>query len=789
MCQYSEIKFHITVQSMGNRQDKNAFVIAHHWGPGVASVKDGRLSNIGSHPDDPDPSRINENLNSVYGTARIHQPAIRRGYLEHGPEHTERNRGEDPFVPVSWDYALDLVCAELKRIRAKYGSKSIFAGSYGWASAGRFHHAQGHLKRFLSATGGFVPSKGNYSYNAALVLMPHIVGEFFEQLKLATRWQMVAKHGRMVVMFGGIPLRNAQVASGGIGRHTLRDDLIACARAGVKFINFSPLRTDAIEALDAEWLQPRPGSDTAIMMGLAHTLIRENLHDLVFLDRYTVGFDKIQSYLMGEVDDVAKDADWAEAQSGISADRIRQLARDMASQRTMICTAAGLQRTEYGEQPLWMTVTLAAMLGQIGIAGGGFGIAYGSDSAIGTSDRPARWPFVSQGENPVKDYIPVATIADMLLNPGGTYEYNGETRTYPDTRMVWWAGGNPFHAHQDLNRLHQAFQTPETVIVNEINWTATARHADIVLPSTSPLERTDFVAGSRDRVIIPMPQVIPPIGEARDEYDIYVELEKRYDIGTKFSEGKSSAEWLDEMWEEMRETVSTLGRSLPDFETFLEGDMITLDDPTPNAVLYSDFRQNPEKNPLETPSGKIELFSDVISGFGYDDCPGHATWLPPREWLGGEVAKDFPLHLVSGQPETRLHSQFDEGAFSRSRKIKGREPVLINPKDAAARGISDGDIVCLFNDRGEVLAGAIITEDIMENVVFLWTGAWHDPDYEHFKQRDRHGNPNVLTHDRRTSRLSQGPAAHSALVEVRKHTGPVPDVRAFDPPPFVDVSR
>ena len=145
----------------------------------------------------------------------------------------------------------------------------------------------------------------------------------------------------------------------------------------------------------------------------------------------------------------------------------------MASSRTLICTTAGVQRAESGEQPLWMTVTLASMLGQIGLPGCGYGIGYAADASIGTTDRPLPWPSLPQGTNPIEDYIPVAAITDMLMQPGETYQYNGEDRSYPDIKLMWWAGGNPFHHHQDLNQLVKAFQQPATVIVGEINWTGT----------------------------------------------------------------------------------------------------------------------------------------------------------------------------------------------------------------------------------------------------------------------------------------------------------------------------
>ncbi len=752
-----------------------------HWGPGLLDLSGGRLVSVRPHPGDLEPSRINENIpEGLHGSARVRQPAVRQSYLRHGPRGSTAERGAEPFVEVTWETALDLVSRELNRVRSQHGNEAIFAGSYGWASAGRFHHAQSQLKRFLNAAGGFVRSEGNYSYNAALVLMPHILGNFRDHVRQATRWSTVAREGRLVVMFGGIPLRNAQVSGGGVGRHRLRDELTACAEAGVEFVNLSPLRSDAADTLNAEWLPPRPGSDTAVMMGLAHTLLTEGLYDAAFLSRYTVGFDTLCAYLRGDVDGVEKDAHWAAEQSGLAAERLQRLARQMASGRTLICTAVGLQRADHGEQPLWMTVALAAMLGQIGLAGGGFGIGYGGDASIGTMDRPFGWPSFPQGTNPVEVFVPVAMISEMLLHPGEAYDYDGRRLVFPDIRMVWWAGGNPFHHHQDLNRLRQAFQRPETVVVNEISWTATARHADIVLPVAAPQERTDFGAGTQDSALIPMPKAVDPPGAARIEFEIFADLERRLLHGTPFSRGMTAEEWQLEMWAAMKQRAAAEDIDLPEWHDFLTGDIIHLEDPAPETVFLSAFREDPDANPLDTPSGKIELASEAIAAFGYDDCPGHPAWLPPRDW-GTRAANAYPLHLLSGQPETRLHSQYDNGAFSVSRKVQGREPILISPADATARGIAGGDVVMVLNARGRCLAGAVVTEDIRQGTVFLWTGAWYDPDLSDPHHLDRHGNPNVLTHDLRTSRLSQGPAAQSSFVEVRKHEGPLPEVEAFSP--------
>jgi biotin/methionine sulfoxide reductase len=142
------------------------------------------------------------------------------------------------------------------------------------------------------------------------------------------------------------------------------------------------------------------------------------------------------------------------------------------------------------------------------------------------------------------------------------------------------------------------------------------------------------------------------------------------------------------------------------------------------------------------------------------------------------------MQLVANQPATRLHSQLDFGATSQASKIGGREPVRLHPQDAAARGIADGDIVRLWNDRGACLAGAVLSEALCPGVVQLSTGAWYDPDDPAADQPlCIHGNPNVLTRDLGTSPLAQGCTGQLTLVEIERFDGPVPRIKAYDPPP------
>ena len=535
-----------------------------HWGLGLATVKEGRVTDVVPHPLDLAPSALNENVaGGLNAPSRVLRPAIRKGWLD----GTGR-RGEGPFVEVKWDEALGHVARELKRLRSSHGNEAIFAGSYGWASAGRFHHAQSQLKRFLNCLGGAVTSEGNYSYNAALVALPHIVGgSFRDHIASATRWSVIAEHSDLVVAFGGLAARNMQICDGGNSRHLVPGVMEAARQQGVDFVNISPLRGDLDAALGGEWFPVHPGTDTALMLALAQTLVEEGLHDRAFLDRYCAGFDQVAAYLDGSSDGVVKNADWAAPICGVPADAICALAQRMAVGRTFITCPASLQRADWGEQPLWACVTLGAMLGQIGLPGGGYGIGYAVNGHVGAVERPFQAGAFPQGANPVREKIPVAMIAEMLLNPGAPFRYDGADYRLPDARMVWWAGGNPFHHHQDLRRLTDAFQRPEVVIVNEIGWTATARHADIVLPVAAGLERRDFGAGKTDNVLVPMPRAVPPAGEARTEFDIYCDLAARLEVADAFTEGLDEEGWLKRLWAQTRAHAP----DLPDWSDFIAG--------------------------------------------------------------------------------------------------------------------------------------------------------------------------------------------------------------------------
>ncbi|MFF4340690.1 molybdopterin-dependent oxidoreductase [Kitasatospora sp. NPDC001540] len=759
--------------------------VATHWGSFTAVVDSGRLVRIEPREDDPAPSPIGPGMvRAAEDGARVLRPAVRKGWLDGLPRAGRTARGTDAFVEVSWDDALTLVSAELQRVRAQHGDAAVFGGSYGWASAGALHGAQAQLQRFLALGGGYTDSRNTYSTAALEVILPHVIGGHpWSYQSRMPMWDEIAEHCELVVAFGGLALKNSQVNPGGLARHRTRDLQRRCREAGVRFVNVSPIRSDTADFLDAEWLPVVPNTDTAAMLGLAHTMLVNGWHDEDFLRRCCTGFDRFADYLLGEVDGVPKDAVWAAGITGIDRGTLTDLARRLTAQRSLVTVNYAVQRADHGEQPIWTSVVLAAMAGSMGRPGGGWGAGYATMDATGVA--PGRPPVASFPgvPNPVPDFIPVARIADTLLHPGRSIDYDGRRLTLPELRLVYWCGGNPFHHHQDLHRLARAWQAPDTVVVHEAWWNTTAKFADIVLPVATGLERDDFTAGFCDPHLTAMPKVREPAGESRTDHRIFADLAARLGYGPEFTESRAEAEWLRHLYEQTAAALGD-GAALPGFDEFWRRSTVELPALTgPFPGSFAALRADPRRFPLPTPSGRIEVFSAEVDSFGYDDCAGHPAWYEPAEWLGGEAARRFPLHLVSNQPASRLHSQYDNGGRSLESKVRGREPVTLNPADAAARGIEDGAVVRVFNDRGSCLAGAVLSADVMPGVVQLSTGAWWDPERPGASGTlDRHGNPNSLTADRPCSRLSQGPSALSALVEVELHGDPLPDVLAFVPP-------
>lgn len=751
-----------------------------HWGPHLIEADGQRITAVHGHPSDPDPSPIGQGLRAV-NECRVARPSVRRSWLEHGPGAAPELRGKEPFVEISWDEAFALVGAELARVRDNHGAESIYAGSYGWGSAGSFHHPSTQARRFFRLFGPVTTSALNYSSAAAMTIVPYIFGTpWYPTCQQAHSWSVIADHCEFFVSFGSLRLNNSQVHFGGQGAHHTRGWIEKAAVNGTQFLNIGPVRDDQASEANGRWQPIRPGTDVALMAGLIHCLIESGTADEDFCTRYCEGWSEFRAYITGETDQTPKTAEWAADISGIDAAAIRSLAAEMATKRTLINLSFSVQRTDHGEQPYWMATALAAALGQIGLPGGGISFSYGSHGRSGSGEPYKRLPRLPMAKSPGGTVISVARVVEMLESPGEPFDFDGSRGVFPDVRVVYWAGGNVFHHHQDLNRLCRAWQRPDTIIVNEPFWSPMAKWADIVLPATTSMERTDL--GDSDRQLVPMHRVVEPHAEAMSDHEIFAGIAEQLGLGDEFTEGRTADEWVEHLYEMYVEQ----NPGAPTYDDFIASDGFDHPDMVPfgtaTQVFLGDFRSDPEANALRTPSGRIEIHSSTIEAYGYDDCPPHPTWMEPYERLGAGENQEGALHLVSNQPTTRLHSQYDHSEISLATKVAGREPARLHPDEAASRSLGDGDVIRVFNDRGSCLAGVLVSDDVAPGVVQLATGAWFDPDGSGMC---KHGNPNVLTRDKGTSKLAQGTSAHTCIVEVEKFVGTPPPVTAFDPPELI----
>lgn len=781
------------------------YLTASHWGLFYAQVRDGRLVGARAFEKDAAPSPNLGNIVELpYCAARIRKPMVRAGYLKDGPKSRDR-RGLEDFVPVSWDQALDLAAAAINHVYEDYGPSSVWGRSYGWKSTGAVNSSIGLLQRMLNLKGGYLLTGNSYSTGAIGTIQPYSLGAKDPR---GTDWESILEAGERIVLWGCDP-----VVTNDIDWNTTLHETTPIFRSlknhpRIQVIAINPLRPQTIKEIGGRWIGVRPGTDCAMMAAMMYVLVQKGLAAEEFLQKCVTGWPQLRAYVLGEEDGVAKTPRWAENECGVSAQQIENLALELASHRTMIMMGWGPQRARYGEQAPWMALALACVMGQVGLPGGGYGSNYhycngGWRPAVGP--MMAEVPAFVKPVVPVKPWrgsraVPVARVADVLANPGKVIAWNGSRIEYPEIQLVYWAGGNPFAHHPNTSNLERAWRRPETVIVSDSVWSPTARHADIVLPVATFLERNDisFIGSYVNDGIVRMKQAIAPVGEARSDYKIFSAIAQRIGVGDAFTEGRSEMDWIRKLYEDARARGPLAGFELPTFEEFEEkGVVLYPRPPVKPYVALDDFRADPAAHPLKTETGKIVLYSEKIANLGYGDCPPHPTYLRPFTGYGNDehrqeaereeplVASGDYLELVAPKSPARLHSQLNPVTHQRS-EVQGREMCCLNPKDAVPRGIADGDVVRIANDRGAVLAGVCVTTDVRPGAVVLRHGGWFDPQTCQGREVDVHGCVNVLTPDDPASSLSNGNIASTARVRVQKWTQPLPAVRVFQAPAVVN---
>ncbi|GAA8428486.1 molybdopterin guanine dinucleotide-containing S/N-oxide reductase [Helicobacter pylori] len=739
---------------------------ATHFGPFIAKVQNGVIKDIVPQKSDYNPTMmLKAMVDRVYSDSRVKYPCVRKSFLENKKNHKEL-RGREEFVRVSWDVALDLAAKKLKEIP----KENIYNASYGgWGHAGSLHRCHHLAWRFFNTTlGGAIGTDGEYGNGAAARINPMIVGDMEVYSQQTTHEEMI-KNCKVYVMWGA-DLFKCNRIDYFVPNHVNDSYYPKYKRAGIKFISIDPIYTETAQAFNAEWIPIRPNTDVALTLGMMHYLYTSNQYDKAFIAKYTDGFDKFLPYLLGESDNTPKTLEWASQITGVSAEKIKELADLFVSNRTFLAGNWAMQRAQYGEQPDWALIVLASMIGQVGLSGGGFGFSmhYGGNAQASSGARIV--PIILQGYNSVKSVIPASRISEAVLNPDKEIDFMGKKLKLPKIKMIYNCGADLLGHEADTNELIRALRTLDCVIVHEPWWTPTAKFADIVFAPTSTMERDDITFGGSysKNVVYAMRKVVEPVYESKDDYEIFRQLALRIggnETEQKFTESKSYMEWIKSLYEKSD------GPTLKSFDQFWRDGFVEFEIPE-NArkfVRHAKFRQDPINNKLDTESGKIQIFSQKCADFKLADFKGHPTWFEPAEWLGSKMAETYPFHLISPHPKYRVNSQLDNTWVRNVYKIQGREPVMINELDANKLGIRHGEIVEVFNARGRLLAGAFVTKNIRQGVLSIQKGAWYDPeDVKVRNPRCNGGHVNTLTSLRPTSSMTQAISANTALVNIRR---------------------
>ncbi|GAB2943211.1 dimethylsulfoxide reductase subunit A [Hafnia psychrotolerans] len=700
----------------------------------------------------------------VYNPDRLKYPMKRVGA-----------RGEGKFKRISWEEAYDAIAVSMKDIISKYGNEAIYlnygTGTLGGTMTRSWPPGSTLIARLMNCCGGYLNHYGDYSSAQIAAGLNYTYGGWADGNSPSD-----IENSKLVVLFGNNP-GETRMSGGGVTYYVEQ----ARQKSNARMIIIDPRYTDTGAGREDEWLPIRPGTDGALATALAYVMITENLVDQPFLDKYCVGYDEktmpagapinghYKAYILGEGDDAtAKTPEWAAKITGIPADKIFKLGCEIGQAKpAYISQGWGPQRHANGEIVTRAIAMLAILTGNVGIHGGNSGAREGSYSL----------PFVRMPtlENPVETSISMFMWTDAIVRATemtATRDgVRGKDKLDVPIKFIWnYAGNCLINQHSEINRTHEILQDDkqcEMIVVIDNHMTSSAKYADIVLPDCTASEQMDFCldasAGNMAYVIF-ADQVIEPRFECKNIYTMTSEIAKRMGVEQRFTEGRTQEEWMRHLYQQSMQAIP----ELPDFDTFRQQGIFKQRDPQGHHVAYKAFRQDPKVNPLETPSGKIEIYSAGLAEIAsrwqlapddvIDPLPIYAAGF---ENYDDPLASRFPLQLTGFHYKARTHSTYGNVDVL---KASCRQEMWINPMDAAIRNISNGDMIRIFNDRGEVQIAAKVTPRMMPGVVALGEGAWYSPDS---KKIDRAGSINVLT-SQRPSPLAKGNPSHTNLVQVAK---------------------
>jgi anaerobic dimethyl sulfoxide reductase subunit A len=746
----------------------------------IAHVRDGRIVRLETD-DRPDTIaapqlracvRGRAYLRRQYHPGRLTQPLKRVG---------RRGRGE--FRAVSWEEALDEVASQMERVKRAYGNSALFV-PYGTGSYNQLNGS--HVaRRLMNLYGGCLGIYNSYSWAATNLATPTVYGTL-----VTGNQRQDWLNAKYIIMWGWNP---AEMRDG-----TNSDYFIKLARqAGARVVCIDPRHSLSAASLADEWIPIRPGTDTAMMSAMAYVMLTENLHNAEFVRTHCIGFDSTQmpidgaesysDYILGTRDGTPKTPQWAESITAVPAETIARIAREYATIKpSVLYQGYGMQRRAYGEQVVRAGCVLAAITGNVGVPGG-----WASGLGLQALDGGGLWTVFPTGENPVKATIPVFLWTEAVLRGKEMTQADGirgADRLDNDIKLIYAVATNCLiNQHADVNRTAEILRDEskvEFITVQDNFLTPTAKFADIILPACTQFETWGVEDGWKygDEVIL-QPKLVEPLGESKSDYQICSELAERLGIKEAFTEGRDEKAWVDFCLGEFRRLRFP---ELPTLDEFIEKDLGAWTRPaTKPAIAFEDFRRDPEKHPLKTPSGKIEIFSKQLFDLNNpEEIPpipkyiqeweslfkteplrhGDTENLKLRDSVSPWLAKEFPLQAIGHHTLHRVHSthynnDWLEEAFP--------QRVFMNPIDAAQRNIKDGDQVKVYNGRGSLILPCRLTPRILPGVIDIPQGAWYEPDENGI---DRGGCVNVLTSHHWTP-FAYGTTQHTIMVEVEKVNG------------------
>ncbi len=698
----------------------------------------------------------------VYNPDRLKVPMKRVG-----------KRGSGEFQEITWEEAYDTIASELKRIIDEYGNEAVYinyaTGALGNVVAKGWPPGSSPIARLMNCVGGYLNHYGTYSSAQISAAMPYTYGgssnNSFDS----------GIESKLIVFWGNNPAET-RMSGGGDIYHAQQ----AKKLGGAKIIVVDPRYSDTAVTIADEWVPIRPGADAALVSAMAHVMIAENLHDQEFLDKYCVGFDEehmpegipagnsYKSYILGEgPDKTAKTPAWAAPITGVPVETIVRLAREIAQAKpAMITQGLGPQRHANGENSARAIAMLAILTGNVGIQGGGTGTFQGGFSVPFTA-----FPTL---ENPVKTAISVFLWTDAIERGPEMTELRDGVRGKPKLdvpiKFMWnYAGNTIINQHSDTGRTAKSLEDDtkcEMIVVIENHMTASAKFADILLPDTTNLERNEITfqgAGNMAHAIY-CERAVEPLFECRPVYEMCTEIAKRLGVEQEFTEGRTEDEWLEWCVNETRAN----NPDFPAFDDFREMGIYKVQNPNPGVIAFKTFRDDPEANPLKTPSGKIEIFSSALWEMSKtwelpegDRLTALPEFTPTWEMPGDPLQEKYPLQCIGHHYKQRTHSTYGNVAWMQE---AAPQEVWINPMDAKARGIKHGDRVHVYNDRGRIALPAKVTPRIAPGVLSVPQGAWYKPDANGV---DQGGCVNTLT-SWHPSPLAKGNPQHTNLVQVEK---------------------